>query len=202
MSKDKDTPPGPQPFLDTLKVIKALNRSPIWREQQAAFAKLRERWKALLELSPDLAEALRQMKEGAARAARLDAEALHQAKEESAGPSPEPAPAPPTEEPVVSEEPATAIQRPATESPVRSEVAPIKRKRPKQWAAEWMQNNSRRKGEGPGEYAQRMCDDMATAPDVTEAWPFENCRRELYREPKEVDFEPDPGSVQAFPKHH
>jgi hypothetical protein len=80
--------------------------------------------------------------------------------------------------------------------------APIKRKPAKQWSADWRQTHPKGKDEGVSEYAQRMCAEMANAPDVTEPWDFETCRRELYREPKEVDFEPAPGSVQTFPKHH
>jgi len=93
-------------------------------------------------------------------------------------------------------EPVTDPTTPATQAP------PIKRKPPKQWAADWMKAHPKGENEAPGEYAKRMCDDMANAQDVTEPWPFKTCQRELYRKPSEADFEPDPDSVQDYPKHH
>jgi hypothetical protein len=193
MAENNDPPRRLQPLIDSLRIIKAW--SPLWRAQQEAIAKLRER----LALPPALAEALREVKE---EAARLDAEAKAEASANL------PAPEPTAEaKPAVAAEPAVELAIEATPSkPVADQAveqaAPIQRKRPKQWAADWMQTHPKHKGERPGDYAQRMHDDMAKAPDVTEAWSFDNCRRELYREPKEVDFEPDPGSVQTFPKPH
>jgi hypothetical protein len=196
MVKDSDPPRRPQPLIDTVKIVKGLEQSQIWREQQAAIAKLREG----LALPPDLAEALRQMKE---ETARLDAEALAKAKEEAAPPSPEPAATTETvAEPTAATAPAVAAESAVEPAPVDETAAPIKRKRPKQWAAEWMEANPKGKDEGPGEYAQRMYDDMVKAPDVTAAWSPKTCQRELYRPPKEADFEPDPNSLQTFPKHH
>jgi hypothetical protein len=91
MVKDSDPPRRPQPLIDVLKTVKALKRSPLWRQQQEAIAKLREH----LALPPALAEALGEVKE---EAARLDVEA---AKEEAARLSPEAtsanSPAPATE---------------------------------------------------------------------------------------------------------
>ena len=72
MVKDSDPPRRSQPLIDVLKTIKALKQSPLWREQQARSAKLREG----LALPPALAEALREAK----------------AEAESVLPAPEPAP--------------------------------------------------------------------------------------------------------------
>jgi hypothetical protein len=183
MAENNDPPRRSQPFLDTLKVIKALKRSPIWRQQQETIAKLRER----LALPPDLAEAIKQARESEMEPA---AEAT----------TPTEAPAS-TGQRTISEALPTANDEEPTTPPPSSETAPPKRKPPKLWSADWMKTNPRRKGEGPGEYAQRMCDAMTNATDVTEPWSFENCRRELYRSPKEADFEPDSDSLQTFPKH-
>jgi hypothetical protein len=197
MAENNDPPRRLQPLLDSLRIIKAW--SPLWRAQQEAIAKLRGR----LALPPALAEALREVKE---EAARLDAEA----KAEASANLPAPGPAAEAKPAVAAELAAEPAVEPAIEAtpsePVADEAvkpaAPIKRKPRKQWSADWRQTHPQGKDEGPGEYAQRMCAEMATAPDVTEPWDFETCRRELYRKAKEVDFEPDPGSVQTFPKPH
>jgi hypothetical protein len=190
MAENNDPPRRSQPFLDTLKAIKALNRSPIWRERQAAIAKLREQSKALLALPPDLAEAIRQARESE--------------MEPTAEPVAEPRPAA-AAEPAI-EQPAAPVEEPAAlaEEPTvaPSEVVPIKRIRPRRWAAVWRKANPQREGEDASARAQRMCNDMAKDPNVTEAWPVETCRRELYRKPKDTDFAPDPDSVQTFPKTH
>jgi hypothetical protein len=189
MSKDKDDRTGPQ-FLS--RGFRNLTQNPIWRQQQEAIAKLRERLRlpqyAQLKtprLSADpLAEAIE-------RQARAEAEQLE--------------PPPDIERPVAPVEeasPAVAEKSTVETAAPSSEPALPKRKPPKQWAAEWMKANPQREDEDDTAYAQRMCDDMAKATDVEKAWPFRTCRRELYREPTEDDFAPDPDSVQTFPKHH
>lgn len=179
------------------------NRKRLGRQQQAKIAKLRERlredlpslkqlrdklamppeeverWKELLRAPPDVVEAF-----------RLD--------------EPEclPAPTTPTEEPASAaapEEPAPATEEPIT-APEELATAPsqapsIQRKRPKQWVIDWLKAHPRRENEERPEYAQRMCDEMANAPDVTEARPIEYCLREVYRPRKETDFAPDPDSI-------
>jgi hypothetical protein len=206
MAENNDPPRQSQPFLDILKIINGLKQEPLSQRQQAELAKLHthlqqdsaalNRLRDMLSMPPEEAE--RWKLRPALPSGLFDKirKAYEQLQQEACEPS-EPAP-----ETVSAREPAP---EPVIESAVNKtaeQVAPIKRKRPKQWVGEWRQSHPRRKGEGPGEYAQRMCDDMANAPDVTEAWTFENCRRELYRKPKEVDFEPTPGSVQTFPRHH
>src|SRR5262249_52339800 len=158
-----------------------LKQHPIWQAQQAAIAKLR-------------------------KAAGGDAE-----PETGEQASPELTTAP-TTEPVV--EPAnepTPLPAAAETTPLASEpaadkepeqAAPLRRTRSGAWAAAWMKANPRRKGEDASAYAQRMCDDMAKATDVTEAWPLDTCRRFLYRKPKTTDFAPEGGSVQELSKRH
>jgi hypothetical protein len=177
---DKGKRPAPQPLRDTHKILKAFEQSPIWREQQAKLAEIR---KATLE-DPE--------PETVATPEPVT-EATNEATPELAS-----EPAPSTD--LV--EGSAATSEPAADKESK-QGEPIKRKkRPKQWAADWKLANPRRKDEAPGEYAQRMCDAMANAQDVTEPWPFKTCQRELYRKPSEADFEPDPDSVQDYPKHH
>jgi hypothetical protein len=215
MAKDTDPPRRPQPFLDILKAIKALEQSPPWQQQQAESSELRERlqqdlpnlerlrdmlsmppgeaerWKALLASRSDLLEQIQQAYE------QLQQEAC-----ESSAPAPKTVPTPePAAERAVMKPVVKHTIEPAVDE-TAEQAAPIERKRPKQWAADWMQAHPRRKGEDATAYAQRMCNDMAEAPDVTEAWPIDTCRRELYRNRKETDFAPDPDSVQSFPKPH
>jgi len=121
-------------------------------------------------------------------------------------PTPLPAAAettPPASEPAPSADPvvgsaATTSEPAADKEP--EQAAPLRRKRPRAWAAAWMKANPRREGEDKTAYAQRMCGDMAKAPDVTEAWPFYTCRRFLYRKPRTTDFAPDAGIVFHKPK--
>jgi hypothetical protein len=201
MAENNDPPRQSQPFLDILNGLKRELLSP---QQQAELAKLRahlqqdspalnrlrdmlsmppeeaERWKVRPPLSSGLFDKIQKAYE------------QWQLQQEACEPS-EPAPE------------TVSAPKPVIESAAdktAEQVAPIKRKRPKQWAADWMRAHSQGKDESPGEYAQRMCDEMANAPDVTEPRDFEYCRRALYRTRKEVDFEPAPGSVQNFPRHH
>ena len=201
MAENNDPPRQSQPFLDILNGLKRELLSP---QQQAELAKLyahlqqdtpdlnwlrdmlsmppeeAERWKVRPPLSSGLFDKIQKAYE------------QWQLQQEACEPS-EPAPE------------TVSAPKPVIESAAdktAEQVAPIKRKRPKQWAADWMRAHSQGKDESPGEYAQRMCDEMANAPDVTEPRDFEYCRRALYRTRKEVDFEPAPGSVQNFPRHH
>jgi hypothetical protein len=122
MGKDDNDPPRrSQPLIDVLKTVKALEQSPLWREQQAASAKLREK----LALPPDLDEALREVR---AEAARLDIEAMAKAtaKEDvpaEAAVEPANSPAPttePTSEPA-NEPAAESTSEPAAEPATATE---------------------------------------------------------------------------------
>jgi hypothetical protein len=180
------------------RALRNLKQSPIWRQHQEAIAKLRESLRRPQDeqlktprfpVDP-IVEAI-----GARVRAEIEAEQqselerapVQQAIEQPAAPV---------------EAPAAPVEEPTAERAAPSEGARIRRKRPGRWAADWMKTHPKREDEKPGEYAQRMCDDMANAPDVTEAWDFDRCRREMYRKPKETEFAPDPDSVQTSPKHH
>jgi hypothetical protein len=197
MGNDSDPPRRPQPSLDILKILSGLKQSPLSQQQQAELAKLQahlqqdslsaNRLPDMLVMSPEEAKRW-QVRPAPSSFSLFDKiqKAYEQLRREACEPS-EPAPKPVIE---------SAVNK------IAGQVAPIKRKRPKQWKAEWMKTNPQRKGEKPGEYGQRMHADMKRAPDVTAVWKLKTCLRELYRKPKEVDFEPDPSSLQAFPKHH
>jgi hypothetical protein len=219
MSEDSDPPRRPQPFLDLLRLINGLKRSPLGQQQQAELARLRDhlqqglpdlnRLRDMLSMPQDEAERFRARlapPSGLANAIKEAHEQLQREEAEAAGtPSVTPEPTPSvTPEPAASTapEPESVSENVAADKTTEPGATQIQRKKPKQWAADWMKTNPQGEGEGPGEYAQRMHDDMVKAPDVTEPRDFEYCRRALYREPKEVDFEPEPGSVQTFPKHH
>ena len=203
MGNDSDPPRRPQPFLDILKIINGLKQEPLSQQQQAELAKLHahlqqnsadlNRLRDMLSMPPEEAERWKERwKARPALPSGLFDEIRKVLQQEACEPS-EPAPE------------TVSAPKPVIESAAdktAEQVAPIKRKRPKQWAADWMRAHSQGKDESPGEYAQRMCDEMANAPDVTEPRDFEYCRRALYRTRKEVDFEPAPGSVQNFPRHH
>jgi len=201
MAENNDPPRQSQPFLDILNGLKRELLSP---QQQAELAKLRahlqqdspalnrlrdmlsmppeeaERWKVRPPLSSGLFDKIQKAYE------------QWQLQQEACEPS-EPAPE------------TVSAPKPVIESAVdktADQAAPINRKRPKQWKAGWMRDNPRGKDEGPGKYGRRMHADMNKAPDVTAVWTLKTCLRELYRLPKEADFEPDPNSLQTFPKHH
>jgi hypothetical protein len=201
MAENNDPPRQSQPFLDILNKLK---REPLSPRQQAELAKLHahlqqnsadlNRLRDMLSMPPEEAERWKQRWKGRPSVSLFDEIQkayeqwqLQQQASEPNEPAPEPAP-----ESVIE----SAVNK------IAEQVAPIKRKRPKQWKAEWMKTNPQRKGEKPGKYGRRMHADMKKAPDVTAVWKLKTCLRELYRTPKEVDFEPDPSSLQAFPKHH
>ena len=201
MAENNDPPRQSQPFLD---ILNGLKREPLSPQQHAELAKLyahlqqdtpdlnwlrdtlsmppeeAERWKVRPPLSSGLFDKIQKAYEQW----QLQQEAC-----EPSEPAPETVSAP---KPVIE----SAADKTAEQG------AKIKLKRPTRWATDWMKTNARREKEEATAYAQRMCDDMAKARDVMEAWPLETCRRFLYRKPKTTDFAPDPGSVQTFPKPH
>jgi hypothetical protein len=194
MAENNDPPRQSQPFFDILKILNGLKQEPLSQRQRAELGRLHahlqqdlpslNRLRDMLAMSPEEAERWKQRGKG--RPSGLF-EKIQKAYERLQQEACEPEPA---------TESAVAVNKPA------EQAAPIKRKHPKQWSADWRKANLQGKDEGPGEYAQRMHEEMVKAPDVTEPWDFETCRRELYREPKEIDFEPTPDSVQTFPRHH
>ena len=200
MAENNDPPRRSQPFLDVLKIINGLKQEPLSQRQRAELGRLHahlqqdlpslNRLRDMLSMPPEEAERWKERWKvrPALPSGLFDKirKAYEQLQQEACEPS-EPAPKPVIE---------SAVNKTA------EQMAPIKRKHPKQWSADWRKANLQGKDEGPGEYAQRMHEEMVKAPDVTEPWDFETCRRELYREPKEIDFEPTPDSVQTFPRHH
>jgi hypothetical protein len=203
MSENNDPPRQSQPFLN---ILNRLKREPISPRQQAELTKLRahlrqdtpdlDRLRDRLSMPPP--EPAEQWKQRwKVRSASLfdkiwkAYERWLRVASEPSGAAPETAAPGPAVKPTI---------EPAVIKPVE-QVVPIKRKLPNQWKADWMRDNPQG-DEDDTAYAHRMCDAMAIAPDVTKAWPFETCRRELYRKPRENDFAPDPGSVQTFPKPH
>ena len=203
MGNDSDPPRRPQPFLDILKIINGLKQEPLSQQQQAELAKLHahlqqnsadlNRLRDMLSMPPEEAERWKERwKVRPALPSGLFDEIRKVLQQEACEPS-EPAPE------------TVSAPKPVIESAVNKtaeQMAPIKRKHPKQWSADWRRDNPQGKDEGRGKYGQRMHNDMVKAPDVTAVWSLKTCQRELYRPPKEADFEPDPNSLQTFPKHH
>jgi hypothetical protein len=195
MAENNDPPRRSQPFLD---ILNRLKREPLSPRQQAELAKLHahlqqntpdlDRLRDMLSMPPpEEAEQWKQRWKVRLSASLFDRiwkayERLLRVAREPSAPAVKP-----TIEP--------AVIKPA------EQVVPIK-KRSSRWSADWRRDNPQGKGEDDTAYAHRMCNAMRIAPDVTEAWPFETCRRELYRKPRETDFAPEPGSVQTFPKPH
>jgi len=199
MAKNNDPPRRSQPFLDTLKAIKALKRSPLWQQQQEAIAKLRasfsqglppldrekfrsgtpeeiERRKALLSGPPELAELARQARE-------LEDELELMTEQQPA-------------EQLIEQ----AAEQSSTDMSASSTAAEsTERIETDVWWANWVKTNPRREDEDGRAYAKRGYEAMRTAP-VTSRWNEEGCRRALYPRPKVVDFAPEPGSMQTFPK--
>ena len=200
MAENNDPPRRSQPFLDVLKIINGLKQEPLSPQQQAELAKLHahlrqdtadlDRLRDMLSMPPEEAERWKERWKvrPALPSGLFDKirKAYEQLQQEACEPS-EPAPKPVIE---------SAVNKTA------EQMAPIKRKHPKQWSADWRRDNPQGKDEGRGKYGQRMHNDMVKAPDVTAVWSLKTCQRELYRPPKEADFEPDPNSLQTFPKHH
>jgi hypothetical protein len=200
MAENNDPPRQSQPFLDILKILNGLKQEPLSPQQQAELAKLHahlrqdtadlDRLRDMLSMPPEEAERWKERWKvrPALPSGLFDKirKAYEQLQQEACEPS-EPAPKPVIE---------SAVNKTA------EQMAPIKRKHPKQWSADWRRDNPQGKDEGRGKYGQRMHNDMVKAPDVTAVWSLKTCQRELYRPPKEADFEPDPNSLQTFPKHH
>jgi hypothetical protein len=203
MAENNDPPRRSQPFLDVLKIINGLKQEPLSQRQQAELARLHthlrqdtpdlDRLREMLSMSPEEAERWKQRWKEQPSASLFDeiqkAYEQWQLQQEAAS---EPAPE------TAASEPAPELAAKPTIEPA---VVPIK-KRPSRWSADWRRANPQGKHEDDTAYARRMCDAMRIAPDVTEAWPFDTCRRELYRKRKGTDFAPEPGSVQTFPKPH
>jgi len=230
MTENKAPPRRPQSLIDVFRALEILNRSSRWRQLQEASAKLlerlaqrrlnldwlrpnlspeqRERQKALMTVSSGLVEAARQACE------QLDLElAAKAASKPASAPTSESIATPESaSEPILSVEQSTerattqvserALNKPGAEKPMPSTaVESIERIETEIWWANWIKTHPKHKNESKRAYAQRAFEDMKTAP-VTIRWNEEGCRRALYPRPKAVDFAPEPGSVQTYPKRN